>query len=236
MRQGLLLDPPGWTAYLPLILLLACKPEAGPLLPPGAATLTSEQVRPWVEATRLTGHSIRQFKWLFQDDRSSAGGVGRARLAPPDTLRFDARGPLGTGRMAAFVVGDQPVWAVPEESIAQIVPDYTLLWAMFGVARLPNPRASVRGLDDGRSTIWEYALGGDTVVYARRTGSPGRLTAEVRRSGRVFGRVETKLSADGQPVSARLIVPDVPAQLDIQFVATTAESAFPPDTWIAPEP
>lgn len=236
MRQGLLLDPPGWTAYLPLILLMGCTPGAGPVVPPGAATLTSEQIRPWVEATRPTGHSVRQFKWLFQDDRSSAGGVGRARVASPDTLRFDARGPLGSGRMAALVVGDQPVWADPEESVAQIVPDYTLLWAMFGVARMPNPRASLRGLDDGRTMIWEYALGRDTVVYARRTESPGRLVAEVRRSGRVFGRVETKLSADGQPVSARLVVPDVPAQLDIQFVATTAASAFPPETWLPPEP
>lgn len=236
MRQGLLLDRPGWTAYLPLILILGCKPEAGPFLPSGAASLTGEQVRPWVEATQPSGHSIRQFKWLFQDDRSSAGGVGRARIASPDTLRFDARGPLGTGRMAALVVGDQAVWAEPEEQVAQIVPDYILFWAMFGVARLPNPRAAVRGVDDGGSLIWEYALDGDTVVYVRRAGSSGRFMAEVRRAGKVFGRVETKLSADGQPVSARLVVPQIPARLDIQFVSTTAESAFPPDTWHPPGP
>jgi hypothetical protein len=236
MRQGLLLDRPGFAAYLPLILLLACKPEAAVLVPPGATALTIEQVRPWVTATRPTGGSVRQFKWLFQDDRSSAGGVGTARVAAPDTLRFDARGPLGTGRMAALVVGDQPVWAIPEETVAQLVPDYTLLWAMFGVARLPNPRAAIRGLDDGRSQIWEYSFGSDTVIYSRRAESPGRLTAEVRRSGKVFGRVETKLSADGQPISSRLVVPDVPAQLDIQFVATTAAPAFPPDTWLPPEP
>jgi hypothetical protein len=138
--------------------------------------------------------------------------------------------------MAALVVGDQPVWAVPEESVAQIVPDYTLLWAMFGVTLMPNPRASIRGLDDGRSVIWEYSLGRDTVVYVRRAESPGRLIAEVRRNGRLFGRVETKLSAEGKPVTARLVVPDVPARLDITFVSTTAESSFPPETWVAPEP
>jgi hypothetical protein len=236
MRQGLLLDRPGLAAYLPLILLLACKPTPTVLVPAGATSLTSEQVRPWVIATEPTGNSIRQFKWLFQDDRSSAGGVGTARVAPPDTLRFDARGPLGSGRMAALVVSDQPVWAVPEETVAQLVPDYTLLWAMFGVARLPNPRASIRGLEDGRTQTWEYSLGRDTVVYVRRLESPGRLTAEVRRAGKVFGRVETKLSADGQPTSARLVVPDVPAQLDIQFVSSTAAPAFPPDTWLPPEP
>jgi hypothetical protein len=206
------------------------------VLPPDAATLTVEAVRPWVEATQLTGHSIRQFKWLFQDDRSSAGGDGAARVAAPDSLRFDARGPLGWGRMAAVVVGDQPVWAEPEETVAQIVPDYVLFWAMFGVARMPNPRATIRGLDDGRSQIWEYALGGDTVVYSRSREMPGKVTAEVRRNGRLFGRVETRLSAEGVPISSKLIVPDVPAQLDITFRSTTSATAFPPETWRPPQP
>lgn len=218
------------------LAFLGCQPSVLPVLPSDAATLTVEQVRPWVEATQLRGSSIRQFKWLFQDDRSSAGGDGAARVAAPDTLRFDARGPLGWGRMAAFVVGDQPVWAEPEATVAQIVPDYVLFWAMFGVARMPNPRAKVRGLDDGRTQIWEYALGSDTVVYSRRKESPGRVTAEVRRNGRLFGRVETRLSADGVPISSKLIVPDVPAQLDITFRSTTAESSFPPETWLPPGP
>ena len=236
MAQGLLLDRPGVVAYLPLILILGCRQPVGPVLPAGSSSLTSEQIRPWVEATRPSGHTIRQFKWLFQDDRSSAGGVGRARVAAPDTLRFDARGPLGSGRMAALVVGDQPVWAQPEDQVAQLVPDYTLLWAMFGVARMPNPDASVRGQDDARATIWEYAMGSDTIVYARMKTTPATFQAMVRRAGKLFGRVDTRLSADGQPVSARLTVPMVPAQLDIEFVAVTTESPFPPETWVPPEP
>jgi hypothetical protein len=221
---------------LPLILLFGCQPEPMVLVPPAAASLNSEQVRPWVTATQPAGHTIRQFKWLFQDDRSSAGGVGTARVAGPDTLRFDARGPLGSGRMAAFVVSDQPVWAVPEETVAQLVPDYTLLWAMFGVSRMPNPRASIRGVEEGSTLIWEYALGSDTVVYVRRTASPAILMAEVRRGGRVFGRVETKLDQHGQPSSSRLIVPDVPARLDITFVSTAPGPPFPPEAWLPPEP
>ena len=222
--------------HVAVLVLLGCKPPALPVLPPGAATLSSDQVRPWVESTQLRGNSIRQFKWLFQDDRSSAGGDGAARLAAPDTLRFDARGPLGWGRMAAFVVGDQPVWAEPEETVAQIVPDYVLFWAMFGVARMPHPRAKIRGLDDGRIRIWEYALGGDTVIYSRSTELPGKVTAEVRRNGRLFGRVETRLSTDGLPTNATLIVPDVPAQLDITFRSTTSAPPFPPETWLPPGP
>lgn len=224
-----------WSArpVLALVLAFGCKPAPGPVVPADAVAMTAAQVQPWVDATRPDGSTIRRFKWLFQDDRSSAGGDGSARVASPDTIRFDARGPLGSGRMAALVVGDQPVWAVPEETVQQIVPDYTLLWAMFGVTRMPHPRATIRGLAGEGTTIWEYALGSDTVIYARRTQA---LTAEVRLRGRLFGRVETRLSAEGEPVSSRLVVPDGPAQLDIQFGPTSRESRFPPETWVPPEP
>jgi len=235
MPRRFVLKLGGWPVF-PLLVFLGCRPAPGPLVPANATPLTIGQVTPWVTRTLPSGSTIRQFKWLFQDDRSSAGGDGRARLAAPDTLRFDARGPLGSGRMAAMVVGDRPVWAEPKETVDQIVPDYALFWAMFGVALMPGPRASIRGLDDSGRQIWEYSLGGDTLVYVRTTQSPGKFVAEVRRSGRLFGRVETRLGEGGQPVSARLIVPDVPARLDITFQSTTAQSSFPPETWIAPEP
>lgn len=236
MAQRLLLDPPALTAYFALILLGSCQGNPGPLVPVDATAVSSEQVREWVQATAPQGHAIHQFKWLFRNERSSAGGVGKARIAAPDTLRFDARGPLGSGRMAAVVIGDQPLWAVPEDQVAQIVPDYPLLWAMFAVARYPERGAVLRGIQSGEMTAWQYAYGRDTVAYAISRGSPARFRAEVRRGGKLFGRVDTKLSAEGRPVSARLTVPGVPAQLDIQFVSITADSAFPPEIWTPPEP
>jgi len=236
MAQRFLLDQPGRTAYFALILLGSCRSDPGLVVPVDATPVSVEQVRGWVQSTAPQGHRIHQFKWLFRNDRSSAGGVGRARIAAPDTLRFDARGPLGSGRMAAVVIGDQKVWAVPEDQVAQFVPDYPLLWAMFGVARYPERGAALRGIQNGETTVWQYAEGGDTVTYAVSRGSPARFHAEVRRGGKLFGKVDTKLSADGRPVSARLTVPGVPAQLDIQFVSITADSAFPPETWSPPEP
>jgi hypothetical protein len=138
--------------------------------------------------------------------------------------------------MAAMVIGDVKRWAVPEEDVAQIVPSYPLLWAMFGVARYPERGARLRGLESENLTAWQYVYGSDTVSYAVSRGNSGRFSAEVRQGGRVFGRVETKLNAQGLPVSSRLTVPEVPAQLDIQFVAITPDSAFPPETWTPPEP
>jgi hypothetical protein len=236
MAQRFLLDPPGRTVYFALILLGGCRSDPALVVPVDATPVSMEQVQSWVAATAPRGHSIYQFKWLFRNDRSSAGGVGRARVAAPDTLRFDARGPLGSGRMAAVVIGDEKLWAVPEDQVAQFVPDYPLLWAMFGVARYPGRGAELRGIQNGEMTAWQYADGSDTVAYVISRGNPARFHAEVRRGGKLFGKVDTRLSAAGRPMSARLTVPGVPAQLDIQFVSISADSAFPPETWSPPEP
>src|SRR5262245_45563485 len=202
MPQRLLLDRPGRTAYLALILAGSCRPAMGPVVPLDAGPVSPEQVTGWVRATEPKGHALHSFKWLFRNERSSAGGTGRVRIAAPDTLRFDARGPLGSGRMAAVVVGDDKLWAVPEEDVAQVVPDYSLLWAMFGGARLPERGATLRGIETEAVRAWQYGYGSDTVSYAVTRQGPVRLTAEVRRAGKLFGRVETKLSAEGRPVSA----------------------------------
>ncbi|MGE0353152.1 MAG: hypothetical protein AB7I33_17515 [Gemmatimonadales bacterium] len=236
MGQWFWLDRPSRKVYFALILLAGCRGTPGPLLPVGAVPVTAGQVDGWVAGTLPHGHALHQFKWLFRDDRSSAGGIGRARVAAPDTLRFDARGPLGSGRMAAVVVGDDPLWAVPEDAVSRLVPSYPLLWAIFGVARSPDPGAALRGLSDGKVTAWQYALGADTVEYVYTRAPARQLRAEVRGPRGVIGRVETSLADDGQPVRARLTVPSVPARLDIEFVATDSTAAFPPDTWRPPEP
>ena len=41
----------------------------------------------------------------------------------------------------------------------KLVPNYPLMWGMFGVARLPRPGAELRGLSDGETIAWQYAEG-----------------------------------------------------------------------------
>ena len=65
---------------------------------------------------------------------------GSARVAPPDSLRFDVAGPFGAGAAAAAVIGDQPLWAEPPDAVKKLVPNYPLMWAMFGIARQPEAR------------------------------------------------------------------------------------------------
>jgi hypothetical protein len=234
MRQRLFVDRGALVAYLALTLA-ACRSAPGAVVPAGTAPVSREQVDQWVAATVPADHRLHRFKWLFQDERSSAGGRGSARIAPPDSLRFDVAGPFGSGAASAAVVGSEPLWAEPPDAVKKLVPNYPLMWAMFGVARLPEAGDSLRGLSDGHVVAWQYSGATDTVSYVRTTGKSGKLTAEVRHAGKVVGRAETTLDADGVPLKARLVVPSVPAKLDLTFLST-ARATFAPDIWTARRP
>jgi hypothetical protein len=234
IAQRFSVDPRIGAAYLALAVA-ACRGAPGPLVPVAAQPVSSDQVASWVAATVPSDHRLHRFKWLFRDERSSAGGRGSVRIAPPDSLRFDAAGPLGSGTASAVVLGDRPLWVEPPDALRKLVPNYPLLWAMFGVARMPEDGAALRGLADGRVTAWQYAGPSDTIDYVRTAGAEPRLITEVRRAGEVVGRAETTLGADGAPVSSRLIVPSVPARLDLTFLSTTRAN-FAPDIWSPRKP
>jgi hypothetical protein len=234
MRQCLGLDRPVLLAYLGLVGA-GCRSAPGPVIPAAAQPVTRAQIAQWVSSTVPSGHQLHRFKWLFQDDRASAGGRGSARIAPPDSLRFDVAGPFGSGAASAVVVGDRAVWMEPPDAVAKLVPNYPLMWAMFGIARLPPEGVELRGLSDQSGTAWQYAGSSDTVYYARTTGNPGRFVAQVHHAGELIGRVETTLAPDGTPLKSRLTVPSAPAKLDLTFTSTTRAS-FAPDIWLPRRP
>jgi hypothetical protein len=234
MSQCLLVDRPAFLVYVALAVS-GCHPAPGALVPEGATPVNREQVNLWVSTTIPPGHRLHRFKWLFQDERSSAGGRGSARIAPPDSLRFDVAGPFGTGAASAAVIGDQPLWTEPPDAIKKLVPNYPLMWAMFGMARMPEDGAKLRGLDHDGVTVWQYAGPADTIDYLRSAGPSGRLVAEVHHAGELVGRTETTLDSAGRPVKARLTVPSVPAKLDLTFLST-AQATFASDIWVPRKP
>ena len=207
----------------------------GPVVPLDATPVDRQQVATWVSATVPQEKRLHRFKWLFQDERSSAGGRGSARIAPPDSLRFDVAGPFGSGAASAAVIGDRPLWAEPPDAVAKLVPNYPLLWAMFGVARLPGESDSLSGIVRGDITAWRYAGAADTVSYVRTAGKTGKLVAEVRHAGELVGRAETTLDGNGAPLASRLVVPSVPAKLALTFLSTS-RAEFAPDIWTARRP
>jgi hypothetical protein len=236
MAQRLLIDRPARLAYLGLALAgFACGGAPGSVVPATAGPVTSAQVAEWVHGTQPQSHRLHRFKWLFRDDKSSAGGRGSARIAPPDSMRFDVAGPFGSGAASAAVIGEQPLWAEPPDAVSKLVPDYPLMWGMFGVARPPSAGAELRGLSDGSTLAWQYVEGPDTVEYARTEGTPVRMVTQVRRGGEIVGRAETTLDSTGAPLTARLTVPSVPARLDLTFLST-AQATFAPDIWVSRKP
>jgi hypothetical protein len=234
MLQRVLVDRRAFLVYVALAVC-GCHAAPGAVVPEGATPVNREQVSQWVASTIPPGPRLHRFKWLFQDEQSSAGGRGSARIAPPDSLRFDVAGPFGTGASSAVVIGNDPVWVQPPDAIKKLVPNYPLMWAMFGVARMPEDGAKLRGLDHDGVTAWQYAGPADTIDYVRSAGPAGRLVAEVHRAGELVGRAETTLDSAGRPVKSRLTVPGVPAKLDLTFLST-AQANFASDIWVPRKP
>jgi hypothetical protein len=234
MRQRSGFDRRWPLAYLALAMA-GCGGAPGSVVPVDAAPVSRAQVAAWATATLPPEKRLHRFKWLFQDERSSAGGRGSARIAPPDSLRFDVAGPFGSGAASAVVIGDRPLWTEPPDAVSKLVPNYPLLWALFGVARFPDGGDSLSGVVRGEETAWRYAGQADTVSYRRTTGKTGTFIAEVRRAGQLVGRVETRLDGNGVPLSSKLVVPSVPAKLALTFLST-GRAEFAPDIWTARQP
>jgi hypothetical protein len=230
MVQCFRIDRPVLLVYLGGIAA-GCRSAPEPVVPAGAQPISGTEVAAWVSSSVPAHHQLYRFKWLFRDERGSAGGRGSVRVAPPDSLRFDVAGPFGGGAASAVVIGDHPLWTEPADAISRLVPNYPLMWAMFGIARMPPDGVELRGITDGSTRAWQYAGSADTIEYARTAGDPNRLIAEVRRSGQLIGRVETTLGPDQAPLKARLTVPSAPAQLDLTFLSTARDS-FAPDIWL----
>ena len=204
--------------------------------PAGLVTASRDSAVEWARATVPAESREIRFRWQCRDDPGAAGGRGRIRFARPDSARLDVQGPLGSGRAAAFVSGDTALWAEPENDVKRLVPSYPLFWALLGVVRGPATEATVRRYAVPALTAWQYHAGADTVDYVQTGGPAPRLIAEVRQGGKTIGTVETVFGPDGRPQTARLIVPSVPARLDITFSSNQKAPNFAPDTWTPPQP
>lgn len=231
MAQRLRLDRPPSAFYLALGLLGACRPTLGPVVPELAVEVSVDSVAVWTAATAPSGRILHRFKWLYRDERLSVGGRGSARVAAPDSLRFDVAGPLGANPAAAMVIGDSAVWIDAAESIRDIVPSYPLLWAGFGIVRPPAGAAILWAGQAGAVSAWRVAAGTDTLEYALTRGPTLRLQAELRREGRIQARMDATLDPGGHPATARLTIPARPARLDLTFTLSDPSARFPSDVW-----
>lgn len=207
---------------------------SGPPMPTALAPVSADQVRTWVAESSVDAGQMVRIRWSFLEEGATAKGRGTAWLIPPDSLRFDFRGPLGSGSGAAVVVGDQEQWSEPEEEFRKLVPKFSLLWAILGSARPPVNGADLTGLDDGRLAAWRSVNGADTVDYVWVRSPARELVADVRDASGPIGRVHTRFDAEGMLQSARLDIPARPARLELEFYGHRSVSTIADSLWLRP--
>jgi hypothetical protein len=216
--------------------LLACSAGlAGPAMPAPLAPADGDAIAAWLDSLRVPVATEMRVHWRFQDPHGEASGPGSLVFVPPDSLRFDVRGPLGSGARAAMVVGDEAIWAEPAEDVADLVPNYTLLWAMIGQVRAPEPGDHIEVVDAAPLFGWRYTRGADTIDYIIDRSRPHQLVADVRRAGERIGRVHTVFDTLGRVARSRLDVPSRPARLDLTFTRHRWPDSLPRTLWDRPD-
>jgi hypothetical protein len=197
----------------------------------------------WTQTTLPRTPTLIRFRWRYQDERVKYAGRGSARIAPPDSMRFDYAGPLNLGSGAAVVIGDSVLWAEPEKDFRSLVPAIPMLWAALGMVRPPADDATVLGtelvdsLTQRRRTVWRFAQAEDTLDYmvTDSAGKRSLVEAEWRRRGKMVARSRSKLDSLQYPASARVDFPEGsggPARFEL-IVGGTLDTAavFPPNLW-----
>lgn len=190
----------------------------------------------WARATLPAQRVVIRFRWRYQDARVRYAGRGSARIAPPDSMRFDYAGPLGLGAGAAVVIGDEVAWADPAANFRSLVPAIPMLWASLGMVQPPDSGAAVSGLTEPAlaRTIWRFARAdGDTLDFVATLGTARVLEAEWRRGSDVVARSRTQLDSLGgkRPSSARIDFPEAPARFELTVVGVDTAVVFPPALW-----
>ncbi len=232
-------------------MLAGCPGRLAPLIPLPLAPGDRDSAVAWAAATVPAHRTAIRFRWKYQDDQKRWGGRGQARIAPPDSLRFDYVGPLGLGAGAAAVVADSAVWADPEKNFRSLVPAVRMLWAGLGIVRPPAADAAVFGardagnaggaggagaaraaaVADSGATLWRFVQGADTLDYRAAVGSSGVLEAEWRQGGKVQARSRTLFDVHEMPASARIDFPEARARFELTVVAVDSAATFDPAIW-----
>jgi len=186
----------------------------------------------WSASTVPRQRTAVQFRWRYRDERARYAGRGVARVAPPDSLRFDFRGPFGYSGAAA-IVGDSVLWAQPPEDFSALVRGLPLLWAALGTVRPPAGDMDVYGERRADAAVWRFVARGrgDTLDYVARDGGPPVLEAEWRQAGRVRARSRTEYGEHGVPATARIDFPEAKARFEITVVAWDSLATFAPALW-----
>lgn len=238
VSQRVVLDPArGNSYYAPLAVvgmaLVACARGPASIAPSGLEPVSPELAAAWVAA--FTPDSARRYdlRWRFFTPRGSTAGRAAVRVSPPDSLRFDYRGPFGRSG-AAVVIGDSALWAEPESEVRDLIPIAPLFWAALGMPLGPPAEAEVFGRDNAAGRAWRYVVGRDTMDFVEVGNGAERLLSELRR-GRILASSEVRFQAGTRlPQEGQMRFPPDGAAFTFTVEAVERVASFDPGVWRRP--
>jgi hypothetical protein len=209
-------------------------PGLASIAPTNLAPIADDSVARWVAALQPRVPLHYDLRWRFENQNGRAAGRAAVRFAPPDTLRFDYRGPFGRSG-SAVVVGLEAVWAEPEGDFRSLIPVAPILWASLGIA-VPVPAGvEVYGRDEPARRAWRYVDGDEELDFIHLQDPPPRLLAELRRAGRILGVADVALSPPSGPATtADMRFPRARSRLSFTVQRVDTVTAFGPETWRRP--
>ncbi len=234
MWQGVVLDRPRWRSYYPLIVAalvgVGCTPRLTSIAPVDLVPLPADSAAGWAREFRPAVPLHYELRWRFENRQGRSAGRAAVRYAPPDTVRFDYRGPFGRSG-SAVVVGGEAVWAEPEGDFRSLIPVAPVFWAALGIPLPPPVGASALGRDGPLRRAWRYVDGNEAIdfIYLREQ---SRLLAELRRDDRIAGVADVELAAASRaPVGAVMRFPGDGSRLSFSVTSIDTVGSHPPETW-----
>ena len=217
------------------LLLVGCVGGIRSIAPENLAPLAADTAAAWASVFEPAGPLQFDLRWQFENRDGRASGRATARFAPPDTLRFDYRGPFGRSG-SALIVGDAAVWSEPEGNMDDLVPVAPVLWASLGIMLAPDEGTAFLGSDTGDRRAWRQVEGERALDYIVTRDTPPRLLAEMRDGTRILGVAEVELAgpAPTHPTAAVMRFPTQRSTFTLTVRQVDTVAAFPADTWKRP--
>ncbi len=173
--------------------LAACTPSLSSISPVGFTPADRAVVAGWIAEFAPSEPRLYEIRpWRYRTERGAAAGRASIRIVPPDSLRFDYRGPFGKAGNAA-VVGNSALWVSEGDDIEGLITYAPLLWAALGLPQMPPDTVELYSLTGDDFRAWRYTLTGDTLDFILRGSPVHRLQAEMRRGGRVLGQATAEV-------------------------------------------
>lgn len=224
----------GWTYVVLVASAIAtggCVGSIHSIAPENLHAVAQERVAAWESGFHPTVPLRFDLRWRLENAKGRAAGRAIARFAPPDTLRFDYRGPFGRAG-SALIVGERAVWAEPEGGVDDLIPVAPVFWAALGIAMPPKSTDTLLGDATPERTAWRYRQGSEVLDFVHERIPTVRLLAERRSDGKILGVASVQLAdTSGTPRAAVMRFPHDRATFALTIRQVDTVAAFPPETW-----